>query len=149
MYFLSWESGMHDLAGVFQLCLFIALTGYRSIKTKLLWPTSTLNISVTAKRCFLKCLDLSFRVNGNVFRGLKARGFWYVTAHSIFFNLVKKHLAFSPLRTGTTISSCLSILKTVKFIIRLRDFLSKVDVSHTHLSLFSPAFSSKNVKFFW
>lgn len=140
---------MYNLAGVFHLCLFISLTGYGSIKTKLLRVRSTLNISVIAQRCFLKCLDLNFSDKGDVCGGIRTIGSDIQQPIHFFFNLVKKHLAFFPFRTGTTVSSCLSILKMFKFIIRLRDFLSKVDVSCTHSSLFSPAFSPDNVKVVW
>lgn len=65
---------MYNLAGVFHLCLFISLTGYGSIKTKLLRVRSTLNISVIAQRCFLKCLDLNFSDKGDVCGGIRTIG---------------------------------------------------------------------------
>lgn len=34
------------------------------------------SVRVTAERSFLKCPDLSFSDKGNVFRGLRASGFW-------------------------------------------------------------------------
>lgn len=78
--------------------------------------------------------DLSCTDKGNVVRGWSAVGFWHVAAHTIFFNMVIFDI-FSIHHWYNSFDLSQHSWNSFKFITRLRDFLSKVDLHHTFIPI--------------